>query len=202
MRDENYESENTPIVCANCGYPIPDGMPFCPRCTNGITDRFNTAETEEERQDNHSITESTSSGALKVIGFLLIIAGIIAVIIGAHKTNEAKSFLSAIDAGARLFGYDSDYYKGVNAWTEHAENGKKIEIAGFVAAGIGIVFILIGVTQSNADIRAEKAMEQEKSPHNPKTAKERIKEIDELHDSGLLTDEEYIKKRQEIIRDL
>ena len=47
---------------------------------------------------------NTSSNALKVIGIILILAGLITALVGIHKVNEAKEMLSALDDGARLFG--------------------------------------------------------------------------------------------------
>lgn len=146
---------------------------------------------------------NTSSNALKVIGIILILAGLITALVGIHKVNEAKEMLSALDDGARLFGYSDGYHSGVNAWEEHSEAGKKTETVGFVISGIGLVFFLVGITQSNADVRAENAAKKkEASKSGEKSIKERIKELNNLHENGLLTDDEYTKKKQDIIKEL
>lgn len=81
---------------------------------------------------------------------------------------------------------------------------KSLTLVAIIAVIVGVVVII--VSQSKAGNKSLPPQHLETTPHDiPQEASgdcsvERLRELKELHDLGILTDEEFSKKKREILR--
>lgn len=141
-----------------------------------------------------------NSSILKTIGLVMAVIGAIASVVGIYLRNEADSMLSALNAGSSLFGYSSSTYRSMSIWDEHLQKGNIVLIIGIILVVVGAVIFVVGYLKGNERKHPEQASTAPLG-NSADTANiaEKLKELDELKDQGILSEEEYSAKRQEII---
>lgn len=116
-----------------------------------------------------------------VIGIIGILIGLALLAIFGSKLAKANDFLRI----GTDWNFDSAY---MNAWNNHADSAK-------IGIGVGAVVLLVfgclTIGGCCMDKRPEKCTKM----------KERLEDLEDAKASGLITDEEYEKKRAEILAD-
>lgn len=90
-----------------------------------------------------------NSKILKISGSIMAAVGAVVTVIGVNLRNEAQGMLSALEAGANLFGYESSTYRGMSAWGEHLQTGNVVLAVGLVLLFVGAVVFFVGYLKGN-----------------------------------------------------
>lgn len=141
-----------------------------------------------------------NSKILKVIGVVLALIGSITLGIGIYLRNSADSMLSALSAGSSLFGFDSSTYRSMELWENHLQNGTTVLLIGIVFLVIGTIVFIVGYLKGNEVKNPEKvAYVSPIKPAESENLSEKLTQLSKLKEQGVITEEEYKTKRQDII---
>lgn len=116
------------------------------------------------------------------IGIIGVLIGLILIAVFGGKLAEANDFLEM----GRKYNLGNTH---MNAWSGNADDAK-------VGLGIGAVVLLVFGCLLIGGYCIDK------KPMNSQDTKERLKRLEEAKAEGLITDEEYEKKREKILADL
>lgn len=132
------------------------------------------------------------SKSIRNIGIVSSIIGAIITCYGATKNKEAQSMLRGLRSGDELFGTHST--TSINVWTEHSSNYKIILIVGSVILVVGIILLIAGlVSQSNSNNTNVHEV------HTEFDITEKLKKLEKLKTTGLITEEEFAEKRKDLL---
>lgn len=140
-----------------------------------------------------------NSKILKIIGSITAVVGAVVTVIGVNLRNEAQSMLSALESGANLFGYESSTYRGMSSWGEHLQTGNIVLAVGLVLLVVGAVVFFVGYLKGNEAQHPERAKIASIDNSETTNTAAKLRELNELKDQGIISEEEYNAKRQEII---
>lgn len=133
------------------------------------------------------------SKSIRNIGIVASIIGAVITCYGATKNKEAQSMLRALHSGDKLFGTRST--TGINAWTEYSNNYKFILIVGSIILVVGIILLIAGlmgqISSENTNIHEAHTIEFDVT--------EKLKKLEELKTTGLITEEEFAEKRKDLL---
>lgn len=133
------------------------------------------------------------SKSIKNIGIVASIIGAVITCYGATKNKHAQSMLRALRSGDELLGTRST--RGINAWTEHSSNYKIILIVGSVILVVGIILLIAGlvgqINSNNTNVHEVHTIEIDIT--------EKLKKLEELKTTGLITEEEFAEKRKDLL---
>lgn len=132
---------------------------------------------------------------LKNIGVVASVVGLIITIYGFIKFRKAQAMISASKAAGSLFNANNS--NSIQIWENHSNNYKLILIIGAVILIIGIILFISGLMSGNH-------VELNKEPASNNTVNDidisdRLKTIDKLRAEGLISQEEYEEKRNNLI---
>lgn len=136
------------------------------------------------------------------IGIILLAVGIIITAIFGYKINEAKGFLDTLNSMPNSWKNSSGSWSdGINAWSGNLDEAKPGLYIGIGALVTGAIFVLIGIT-----LNKQTNINQNKAKHASSTTQTdpymRLQKLTSLYEQGLLTEEEYRKKREDIVSKL
>lgn len=138
------------------------------------------------------------SKILKSIGGVASVIGAAITCYGYSGLDESQSMIRALEAGDDLFGGSSS--KSIDIWSEHADNYKIVLIIGAVILVVGIILLISGfVSGSKAQDVHPVSAANESDKGN---LADRLKKLDELKSTGLISEEEYEEKRKQLISSL
>lgn len=140
---------------------------------------------------------------LKMLRNIGIVASVIGAIItgyGYYKYDEAKKMSKVLSDGQDLFGISSSSSKALNIWSENEGNYKIVIIVGCVILIVGIIMLVSGLM--NAENKKIKDDVKTESVQESKDVVDRLKQLEELKKSGLITEEEYERKRKDVLSSL
>lgn len=129
----------------------------------------------------------------KIIINIGITASIIGGIITGYSTskyNEAKSMLNALHSGDKLFGtYSGD---AIKIWTNHSDNYKIMVIIGAVILAVGVILLISGLITASGN-------KNQKEVVDDLDIAERLKQLENLKANELISEDEFMEKRKELL---
>lgn len=137
----------------------------------------------------------TNSRIIQNTGIGISTIGVITSGIGSHLQKQANNMLKALDAGRRMFGFESSTYRSIGIWESKLIKANTTFILGIILLIIGIVMCYCGYLKANA----VKNPEGKVSDQNTVDRLNKLKEAKQL---GLITVEEFEQKRKEIIEEM
>ena len=132
---------------------------------------------------------------LKSIGGVASVIGAGITWYGHSGFAKSQSMISALNAGDALFGGSSS--KSIDIWSGHADNYKIVLIIGAVILVVGIILLVSGFVSGSKGQEVHPVVMTNDSDKRDLT--ERLKKLDELKNSGLISQEEYDEKRKQLI---
>lgn len=138
------------------------------------------------------------SKVLKSIGGVASVIGAGITWYGYSKYSEANSMIDALYAGDALFGGNSD---SIDLWSKHADNYKIVLIVGAVILVVGVILLVSGLVSGNKEQDVSKTVSVSRETDKGDLS-DRLKKLDELKSSGLISQEEYEEKRKQLISSL
>lgn len=136
------------------------------------------------------------------IGVILLVVGIIITAIFGYQVNKAKGFLDTLNSMPDSWKDSSGSWNdGIDAWSGNLDEAKPGLYIGIGALVTGAIFVLIGIT-----LNKQTNINQNEAKHASSTTQTdpymRLKKLTSLYEQGLLTEEEYRKKREDIVSKL
>lgn len=139
------------------------------------------------------------SKTLKSIGGVASVIGAAITWFGYSKYDGARSMAKALNAGDHLFGGNSS--DSIDLWSGRADNYKLVLIIGAVILVVGIILLISGFVSGN---KGQEIKETVRIPDDSDKSDlaDRLKKLDELKNSNLISQEEYEEKRKQLISSL
>lgn len=142
-----------------------------------------------------------NSKILKLTGAVLSTAGAITLGVGLYLRGRASDMISALKSGASLFGYSSSTYTSISAWDNKLSQGNTVIVVGVAIIVLGVALLYIGFLKGNEGRYIEKRNVSTSQTEGADITN-KLKKLDELKSLELISDEEYAKKREEILSEL
>lgn len=146
---------------------------------------------------------NTNGKTMAILGGVASIIGGIVAFKGFYDYSEANGMLKALKDGDALLGTDSSNSVGFNSWSGKASNARIMLIVGAIILVIGIIILIAGIVSAMAANKATSEYSSVQSSVNPKVdITDRLKQLEDLKNKGIITDAEYDEKRKKIINEL
>ena len=139
------------------------------------------------------------SKTLKSVGGVASIIGAAITWFGYSKYDGARSMDKALNAGDHLFGGNSS--DSIDLWSGRADNYKIVLIVGAVILVVGIILLVSGFVSGNKGQEIRETARVSNVPDKDDLFA-RLKKLDELKNSNLISQEEYEEKRKQLISSL
>lgn len=136
-----------------------------------------------------------NSSIMKFVGSIFGIIGVILLGAGAYRRHYAQMFINTSTYVDHTF----------LVWSQHKQNATYVLIAGIVVVVIGAILLCAGFLKANAAANPETPPTTPKAyttTPKPSNTSSRLAELKALHDSGVITAEEYEEKRKKIIDEI
>lgn len=130
---------------------------------------------------------------LKTTGIVSIVIGAIITIFGTYKYKAARSMLQALDGAASLFGADEGTYRSGATWLSEAGNYKLMIIVGAIILIVGIILTVSAAINANTQTEGNEKVSMSNSTND------KVVELKNMLDNGLITPEEYEMKKKELL---
>ncbi len=139
---------------------------------------------------------------VKNIGIIISIVGTIVLGYGFYSYNEAQGMIRAITQGNNLFGQSSSSAISIDRWTETSNNCKLILAIGAIILVFGIILLVVGVLINKNKTKSKNNCNNQSITHYETNIQDRLNRLEELKKKQIITEDEYLEKRREIISSL
>lgn len=131
----------------------------------------------------------------------MVSLGAVATLIGGSITIYGQQNYDRCDGMRRALEDIARNSPGYQSWNSQCEDYRIVIIVGAIILVVGIIILLGGLfsPESNETVVGKPATPD---PEPKAEAPTRISKLNELRDKGLITEEEYNKKREEILNSL
>ena len=132
----------------------------------------------------------TIGGAASVIGGLISVGGVL-------LRKEAREMLSAVNGLGSLFGVD---YNSLAIWEGKLQKANITLATGLILLGIGIIVIIAGYLKGNEVRNPECTFNTDLGAEfSAENIGDKLRELNDLKEQGLISEEEYSEKRKKIL---
>lgn len=144
---------------------------------------------------------SSNGKPMAILGAVASVIGGIIGYKGYHDYSEANGLIKALNDGDALLGTDSS--ASTSIWSTQASNARIMLIVGVVILVIGIIVLIAGIVSGMTTKQIAPEYRPVQTSVQPKAnISDRLSQLEDLKNKGIITDAEYDEKRKEIINDL
>ena len=127
------------------------------------------------------------------IGSIITLIGAIVLIIFVYKYNDINLIKQAVESIPTITNY-ADHYDNLEHLEKELDKFRIGIIVGGVISAVGLIFLVIGLCLKKSDSTIQT------STSNSVTSK--LKELNDLYNEHLITEDEYKEKKKQILSDL
>lgn len=138
---------------------------------------------------------------IRNIGIVSIIVGVIATVFGFKNFNDANSMVKALEDGGSLFGYTDSTTSSIDLWTSRSNNYKIVMIVGAVILLVGVI-MFFSALMSKQKTSSESNTQNIPQQHNNQNIEDKLKNLEDLKNRGIITEDEYIEQRKRMLSEL
>lgn len=131
----------------------------------------------------------------------MVSLGAVASVIGGSITIYGKQKYDYCNMMRRALEDIARNSSGYQSWSKDCDNYRFVIIVGAIILVVGIIILLGGLFSPESE-NAVVVKSATPEPEPKAEAPTRISKLNELRDKGLITEEEYNKKREEILNSL
>lgn len=127
------------------------------------------------------------------IGIIIILIGAIVLMIFVSKYNDTKLIKQAVESIPTITDYVA-HYDSLERLDKELDNLRIGIIVGGIISAIGLIFLVIGLCLKKSDSLIQTSKSN--------SATNKLKELNDLYNEHLITEDEYKEKKKQILSDI